>query len=37
MLQERGIPAAVIEMMLCDSPARMLTFAKAKTRAHAHV
>jgi phosphotriesterase-related protein len=37
MLKERGIPEATIERMLCDNPARMLTFAKAKTRAHAHV
>ena len=37
MLKERGIPAATIEMMLCDNPARMLTLAKAKTSAHAHV
>src|SRR5262249_49021324 len=35
MLRERGLPEATIETMLCDNPARMLTFAKVK--AHAHV
>jgi predicted metal-dependent phosphotriesterase family hydrolase len=33
MLKERGIPAATIETMLCDSPTRMLTFAKVKVSA----
>jgi predicted metal-dependent phosphotriesterase family hydrolase len=28
MLAERGIPAATIETMLRDNPARMLSFAK---------
>jgi phosphotriesterase-related protein len=28
MLKECGIPDAIIEMMLCDNPKRMLTFAK---------
>lgn len=28
MLGERGIPAATIETMLCDNPARMLTLAR---------
>jgi hypothetical protein len=28
MLAERGIPAATIETMLSDNPARMLTLAK---------
>jgi phosphotriesterase-related protein len=33
MLNERGIPPATIETMLCDNPARMLTFAKVKVGA----
>jgi phosphotriesterase-related protein len=37
MLQERGIPAATIETIVRDNPARMLTFAKVKSRAAAHV
>lgn len=28
MLAERGIPAATVEIMLCDNPTRMLNFAK---------
>jgi len=35
MLNERGIPAATIETMLCDNPARMLTFARVRAAAHA--
>jgi phosphotriesterase-related protein len=33
ILKERGIPAATIETMLCDNPARMLTFAKVNAHA----
>jgi phosphotriesterase-related protein len=33
MLNERGIPASTIEAMLCDNPARMLTFANVKAHA----
>jgi predicted metal-dependent phosphotriesterase family hydrolase len=33
ILKERGIAAATIETMLCDNPARMLTFAKVKAHA----
>jgi hypothetical protein len=28
MLEERGIPAATIELMLTDNPARMLRLAR---------
>jgi predicted metal-dependent phosphotriesterase family hydrolase len=30
MLNERGIPATTIDMILCDNPARMLTFRQGK-------
>jgi phosphotriesterase-related protein len=33
ILKERGIPAATIETMLCDNPARMLKFAKVDAHA----
>jgi predicted metal-dependent phosphotriesterase family hydrolase len=33
MLEERGIPATMIEMIVRDNPARMLTFANVKVGA----
>jgi predicted metal-dependent phosphotriesterase family hydrolase len=33
MLEELGIPAATIETIVRDNPARMLTFAKVKVGA----
>jgi phosphotriesterase-related protein len=30
MLRERGIPSAMIDTMLCENPARLLTFANAR-------